>query len=256
MSARPQDVWYPPQAETTQDKDEQPVCTHCNVNDPHDNGVGCCTSRSSSNGETDYAPCAVWCNSSCNTVCDSVQAYCSKGRQLITSHGTVGAYPPPACMAKDQFIFRNWTAEYWNGLIDQLDTAEQMGETKPQGTGPVATPAAPDPCNDTHIPNSLVTAEKYNQVVAKLNRFNLNIATVNVGDVIRGAHAVALHEGHASATFNTDVCDVCNVSGQTSPKCDCWCGCACSCPCGCDCPCSCDCSCSCSCDCSCSCSRG
>lgn len=249
MAARDQSYWYPPQAETTQNKDDQPICTHCNVNDPHSN-EGCCLGTASKNGETDYEECAVYCNQPCNTVCVTVQAYCSIGRQLITSHQTVGAYPPPPCMVKDEFIFRNWTAKYWNGLIDQIDTAEMMGETKCQEVGPAATYAAPDPCNNTHVPNSLVTAEKYNQVVAKLNRFNLNLATVNVGDVIRGTHAQALHNGHADATFNTDVCDVCNTEGQNSPKCDCDCDCPCGCPCGCTCPCSC------SCDCSCSCSRG
>lgn len=133
-----------------------------------------------------------------------------------------------------------------------MDTAETMGKTECQEFSVGMTYAAPDPCNNTHIPNSLVVAKKYNEVATKINRFHQNVATVvghadnDIGDVIRGAHAAALVNSYNAATFNPTVCDVCNVSMENYPNCDCNCPCPCSCNCGCACPCSCSCGCSCS----------
>lgn len=60
-------------------------------------------------------------------VCETKQAYCSIGRQRITSHGDINPHPAIACVAKDQEIRKNWTAAYWNALIDELGTAEKLG---------------------------------------------------------------------------------------------------------------------------------
>lgn len=230
MAAKSQGTCYPSQGLVTQDHTQQPVCTHCNAANPYSNA--------SCNNSTNYASCSSYCVSSCNTVCNTTQAYCSIGHELIQSHADVSTHPPIACTVRDELIFRNWTASYWNSLIDKLDTAEVMGKTQTHGAGPNATYAAPDPCNQiTHPANSLVTAEKYNQVATKINRFHRSIATVNVGDVIRGLHAAALVSDYNAATFNTNVCDVCNTSGQTNPTCNCNCPCACGCSCTCSCSC-------------------
>lgn len=235
MAVKPQANCYPSQGLVTQNKDAQPVCTGCNVNNPYSN--------SSCSGSNNYAACSSYCNSSCNTVCNTVQAYCSIGYQYIRNHGDVGAHPSIACVARDELIFRNWTAAYWNSLIDKLDTAEMVGKTKNQGWSVTAEVAVADPCNDAHPAGSLVTAGKYNQVATKINHFNQATPMVSVGDVIKGLHALALRTNYNNATFFTNVCDVCNTSGQTSPKCDCNC----PCPCNCSCPCSCSCNCGCGC---------
>lgn len=249
MAAKAQANCYPSQGLVTQNHTQKPVCTNCNAANPFV-GTDCCTSTAGTNSTTNPAACSSYCNSVCNTVCNTVQAYCSIGVQYIRSHGDVGAHPAISCTAKDEFIFRNWTATYWNSLIDKIDTAEQVGKTVKQGAGTTATRAAADPQNVTHVANSLVTAQKYNQQAQKISRFNVTVAQVNKDDVIRGAQAKALVDQYNNARFNTNVCDVCNASGQTNPTCNCDCPCACSCSCGCACTCS-----GCSCNCSCNCTR-
>lgn len=143
-------------------------------------------------------------------------------------------------------------------MIDKIDTAEQVGKTVKQGAGTTATRAAADPQNVTHVANSLVTAEKYNQQAQKINRFNVTVAQVNKDDVIRGAQAKALVDQYNNARFNTTVCDICNAGKQTNPTCNCDCPCVCSCSCGCACPCQCACACvcgGCTCNCTCNCTN-
>lgn len=263
MAAKNQTICYPSQAMQVPvgDHTSKPMCTKCNAKDPHSN-MSNCVSHFSKNSSTNYAPCSAYCNSSPNTVCAVKQSYCNIGKENIKNHADVGAHPSIACTAKDEFIFRNWTARYWNSLIDKLDTAEIVGLVNKQGS--VIDPAhvTADPQNMPHPAGSLVTGVKYNEVVKLLNNFQAGLGQVQgaaqvgceAATVIRGAHAAALVSGYNSAKFRGTVCDICNASRQTNPTCDCNCPCPCACNCGCDCPC--ECYCDCQCDCSCSCSRG
>lgn len=248
MAANSQTVCYPSQANANGQKpvpaDTKPMCTKCNAKNPHTK-KSCCTSRRGNNSTEMEDPCDKYCDSSCNTVCDTVQAYCSISHQLINSHSDVGAHPPIACTAKDEFIFKNWTKKYWDALSDKLDTAEIVGYTEKQGQTTELQHVAADPTNVPHPVGSLITAKIYNTLITKMNRFHRNIATVKgvsdngIGDVIRGAHALGLVSNYNAATFNDSVCDQCNAEGQTNPTCDCNCSCSCSCNCGCGCSCPC-----------------
>ena len=226
MPAKPQDWWRPAtggkEAGQCGNVNASPFCTNCNTNQ-----------SASSCKMSDPCP-------ACNTKCTSCQAYCQLGIQLIQNHGTVSDYVDPGCMVKDEFIFRNWTADYWNTLQDMLLTADKMGESSPHAGG-VSFPngrAVPDPENAPHPQGSLVTAAKYNDVAAALGIFSSNIDTVvKDDDVIRGAHALAISSAYKSAKFKTTVCDICNGGGYQHAACSCnsACNCYCSCSCGCSC---------------------
>lgn len=222
MPAKPQDWWRPAtggkEAGSCQNVNASPFCTKCNTNESQ-----------------------TWCYQSdpcpeCNTKCTSCQAYCQLGYQLIRNHGTVCDYKDPKCMAKDEFIFENWTADYWNtALQDMLLTADKMGEKQSQNAG-VSFPygrAQPDPKNETHIPNSLITADMYNDIVNALAKFSSSIPRVAKEDVIRGAHALALSTGYKAAVFKTSVCDICNGAGYQHAGCSCNSACNCYCSCSC-----------------------
>lgn len=250
MAAKSQTVCYPSQANAAGKPTpitRKPFCTKCNAENPHTK-PSCCTAYSNHTGPL-HDPCSAYCITDPNTVCKVSQAYCNIGHEKITSHSDVGAHPGIGCVAKDEFIFRNWTATYWNSLIDKLDTAEHMGYTQNQGPTAQGTHVTADPTNYPHPQGSLVTAKQYNFIANKLNRFNVNVGTVQgsaeVGcenaTVIRGAHAAALKNQYNNATFNPNVCDQCNTSSQTNPTCNCNCSCSCSCNCGCSCGCSCPC---------------
>ena len=260
MPARVQDHCYPTEGLQTQNAKYSPVCTVCNWTSAFT--VQNCNSYAE---QTFKSQCA-----SCNTVCQSrAQWYCYIDHEYIKDHETVGQYTE-ICHAKDEFIFRNWTADWWNDYQDDLLTADKMGMKQPHDKGVVYTErAAPDPCNDTHIPNSLVTAKKYNEHVDALAKFSVTINKVKgvsddgVGDVIRGAHALALKDGFNNAKFHNRVCDVCNTATQYTFRCTCNCTCSCQCSCskgdgssgrGCSKGCGCSCGCSCTCGCTCPCS--
>lgn len=213
------------------------LCTFCYASQS-------CTTCANRN--SDGNPCANYCNSGCNTRCDTAQTFCNLGVQTINNHTDVPNFPA-GCLVKDELIFRSWTATFWNTLRTQLTNASKLGLVKKQGTIPASTAAVADPCNDVHPANSLITAEKYNQVIAMLNFFNQNLPKVNQFDVIRASHALALQTGYNSGTFNKDVCDVCNVGNENRNSCNCSCACSCSCTCACSCSCACP-----GCDCSCS----
>lgn len=125
-------------------------------------------------------------------------------------------------MAKDEFIFREWTSEWWNDYQDDLLTADKMGKKVSQSAGvSFAARTTPDPTNVPHPANSLVTAQKYNEMVTALSKFSSTISKVKgaaeVGcenaDVIRASHAVALKTGYNNAKFKSTVCDICNGAG-------------------------------------------
>lgn len=247
MAQRTQTTFYPSTAPACLNIAASPFCKNCNT----DQSRNCCTSSAGDNMATNYHTCDAICNS-CQNDCNTVQNYCGAdlNMQLIIDHADTGQYPT-YCMVKDEFIFRNWTAERWNEIISNLQTAYALGRLQNHGTAPAMTDAAPDPKNETHIPNSLVTAEKYNQVAAAINGFvGTSLPTVAVGDVIRGTHAQLQKEHYEKAKFNTTVCDICNTSAQfTECPCTCDCDCACDCSCGCSCDCNCNCSCTCTCSC-------
>lgn len=258
MPARPQDTCYPSQALTTSDSRYPGVCTKCNWTNPET--VSNCKSLSA---QTPKTKCAT-----CNTVCQAQkQNYCTIGHENINTHATVGKYTE-ICHVKDEFIFRNWTAAWWNDYQDDLLTADKMGRHTPHNNGvSYSERAVADPCNNNHPANSLVTAKKYNEQKAALAKFGVTIPGVKgaaevgceAADVIRAAHALALKTGFNNAKFDSDVCDTCNTATQFTNKCTCNCSCSCSCVCPCSsvgsssgctgCGCSCGCYCPCFCPC-------
>lgn len=262
-TARPQQHCYPSQALPVQDSWKADICTNCNA-DAMFYYYNC---GSDGSEETNASPCAT-----CNTVCQaSKQAYCTIGHEYIEDHEDVGKYtskPPRQCEAKDEFIFRNWTAEWWNELQTSYLTADKMGKTVPHNNG-VSFPdgeAKPDPQNYPHPSGSLVTAKKYNDISNAVSKFRTSLAKVQgaaeVGcenaTVIKAAHAIALRTSYQAAKFKTNVCDCCNTKAQWSFHCGC--NCTCSCVCTCSCACSCgsprNCGCTCSCSSSCTCGTG
>lgn len=228
-TAKPQDWWRPAtggqQAGQCQNVNAKPFCTNCNTNQ----GAPSCR-------QVDPCP-------TCNTVCTGCQSYCQLGYQLIQNHGTVNEYRDPGCMQKDEFIFRNWTADYWNTLQRMLLTADVMGEKQSQNGGVSFPngPAAPDPNNETHIENSLITAKKYNDVAIALGKFSSSVSQVvgvsdnDIGDVIKGDHAKALSKAYKAAVFKNNVCDICNGGGYQHASCSCNSACQCYCSCYCSC---------------------
>lgn len=245
--------FYPSAAASCFNISSSPMCTRCNVAAPHDPGSGC-TSDYQRNTSGRGVSCSAYCNSSCNTICNSSQAYCSIGRQSITSHGDIGSAPQPGgSTATDQLIHKAWTAQYWNSLIDKLNAAEGLGRQSRQGSSGSATKVSADPTNSTHPSNSLITAEKYNQIRQKFAGFSASYPAVNAGDVIKSSHAEAMKTAFQRARFKTSVCDICNAGMQHAGSCGCNCSCSCDCNCGCSCPCDCSCDCSCDCNCGCSC---
>lgn len=206
------------------------------------------------NGSGDH-PCSDYCNSGCNTICDVAQTFCYNKVLTVIDHADVPAFPD-GCWVKDEFIFRNWTAKFWNDVTKYISDASELGvDTSQQdsaGTLPSFDQAVADRCNNAHPQGSLITATFYNQMCDLINFFNQNLQHVvgyfstpaDPGDVIRGAHAMALKDGYESMTFNSDVCDVCNAGNENRNKCNCSCVCSCSCACDCSCSCTCDCSCS------------
>jgi len=244
----PQTTFYPSNAPSCINIAAGGFCETCNTSQDHN----CCTSTGSTNGSTDVWGCGAVCNS-CQNVCNSCQAYCQIGLEGIIQHGDVPPFPN-MCVAQNEIIIKQWTAANWNQIIANLKQAWENGRLKPHGPFPgaqnVASDAATTGASTVHVANSLITAQRYNELVTIINGLGgLSINAVAVDDVIKAAHAQALQNGYNQSTFNGSVCDICNVSGAqiTSCPCSCNCSCACSCSCGCSCPCSCSCSCGCSC---------
>lgn len=243
-----QTTYYPSNAPSCVNIAAGGFCNACNTSQDHN----CCTSSGATNGSTNIYPCGSVCNS-CQNTCNSCQAYCQISRQTITQHGNVPPYPD-FCVQQNEIIIKNWTAVNWNKIIDNLKTAYTVGRKQPHGGPPtaqnVASDAATTGTSTIHVANSLVSAARYNEVVALINGLGgTQITAVAVGDVIKSAHAQAQKNGYNGSTFSTSVCDICNNTGAqiTNCPCSCNCSCACSCSCGCTCPCSCSCSCGCSC---------
>lgn len=238
----PQNTYYPPNAPPCVNIAAGGFCQTCNTSQDH----SCCTSTTSRNNSTNVYPCGTVCNS-CQNVCNSCQAYCQIGRQSTTSHGDVPPFPD-FCVQQNEIIIKNWTAANWNKIIDNLREAWTVGKKRPHGSFPavqkVASDAPTTGTSTTHVNNSLVKADRYNELVTIINGLGgTQINRVAVGDVIKAAHAQALKNGYNGSTFNPSVCDICNVTGAQITACPCACNCACpcSCSCGCGCPCSCSC---------------
>lgn len=246
---------YPTQGLTCGNANTTPVCTQCNTTGPHST-VSCCTSTTVNNSNnTNTAACSAWCVTECNSVCNAIQAYCNIGRETIVSHADVPNAPATGCLTQDQTIHLGWTAAYWNSLGQSLQAATQLGQTMehpnlPGAAQPQTVTARTDvPTGDTnasHLETSLITAARFNRLATAIRHFNRAAPTnVLAGAVIMGTHAAGIADNFNGATFNNNVCDVCNTAGQTQPTCSCNCPCPCSCACGCACPCSCSCPCPC-----------
>lgn len=197
------------------------------------------------NSSQSRANCAQYCSSTCdagyNTSCKSAQSFCRIASQLIEGHADVPAVASPSCYSKDEFIHKAWTAKYWNDLRERFKKASGLGLVQKQGNVPIASPAVKSDNSgaaNSHPQNSLITADKYNEVIRMMNAFNQSLPTVKKDDVIKAAHAIALVNGTANAKFNINVCDICNAGGQRVGGCGQPCACFCGCPCSCPCPCS------------------
>lgn len=218
---------------------ESQICSSC-YNDQDNPGPNDCKQ---SGGQ----PCSAVCNSGCNTICDSSQAFCSIGVQTVTSHADVPGFPWGQ-VNKDDFIYKFWTADNWNKLIQQVKAAAELGQKQNNGINGSAS---------TSIEvKQLITADVYNQVENLLESFdNASYATVNKNDLITAATSNNIKNSYETMKFKTSVCDICNVGNEhRTGDCNCNCNCSCNCSCSCTCPCSCSCNCSCPCGCSCPCS--
>lgn len=60
---------------------------HCNKCNTGQSYPGC------ANRNNGQQACSVYCNSGCNTVCNSAQGICKVHSQFIKNHADVGAYP-------------------------------------------------------------------------------------------------------------------------------------------------------------------
>lgn len=219
------------------------ICNNCYASESCTTGYYC----------RESAPdCMAYCNTDCNTVCNECQTFCELGVETVVDHADVHSWNElvslghsEGCFVKDQIIFRNWTAALWNGILMEITSNAgtkglECAHTQSSPNIPVISPgiANPDPCNDTHIGGSLITADKYNVMADTLSWMRVNVAHVKVGDVIRGLqHATEIMNKYNDMQFNTDVCDVCNAEIQNRNDCNCSCDCSCGCG-GCSCSCS------------------
>ena len=147
---------------------------------------------------------STYCGS-CNTSCNTSQAYCSIGYQLISSHGDVGSFSG-FNVSKDDIIFKKWTHEKWNQLQNKYKIAGSVGKTFSQGS-PSFTQV------DT---NDIITADLYNEFYTAAQNFNASsyISKVEKNNVIKESHSTALENSFSHSKFNSSVCDICNVGRQ------------------------------------------
>ena len=228
------------------------LCQKCNagLTSPQGtNGTNGSKSSTAATGKNNSYNCEAYCNTSCNTKhCQTSQAYCDIGHELIKNHGDVGSYDWDTINSND-IILNKWTSNYWNSLIGKIESAETVG--KKQSHGSAGTISA---CIGN---KEAVSAALYNQVNKKLCNFNVSYNEVNIDDLITKTIANAIKTAYNAATFGPTVCDVCNsTSSQAKKECICNCPTCSSCPTCSTCPsCSCNCSCNCSsCSCGCTCS--
>lgn len=83
--------------------------------------------------------------------------------QFIKDHADVGSYPGTT-VAVDDFIHEKWSADFWNSLIDKIETAEGVGRLSQQSSSGTSVTAG------IGYPHSQ-TASLYNQVRSKLTHF-------------------------------------------------------------------------------------
>lgn len=205
-----------------------------------------CTTCSDANSPQ---ACSAYCNTGCNTVCVAIQNFCSIGIESVYDHSDVGNQTFP-CLAENEIIIKQWTAIWWNSYLDRLDSiynipGNNSGEGAKQpnpGINRVRAVASPPPQTAAHPANSLITADKYNQIAGTLRNVNAAVDDVAQNDVIKHEIAEALQSGWENATWNSEVCDICNAAAnQNANNCNCSCNCTCPCSCPCLCPCSCPC---------------
>lgn len=231
--------YYPCKGSSSQ---AEKFCTSCNtVQNPTD----ACKSTSSKNGtENKYTECSSFCDTTvCNSSCNTAQTVCVKMGQYIKNHGDVGSYPIDT-VQPDDIIAEKWSIDFWNSLIDKLETAESVGFESPQGSAKkVAKP----------LKTAAITASFYNNIKTKIDGFTIDsgykYSEVAVNDLITATVANAIRTAYNHAKFDSSVCDACNSDQSIHAGCGCNCSCSCSCPCGCTCPCTCSCGCTCTCTC-------
>ena len=224
-------------------------CFKCNTGQNMGNGTNG-TNGSTSHGRKGscnaaQTNCSLYCNVAANNNCDSLaQTFCNLNVQYIKNHANVGAYPIDE-IQKDDIIYKKWTASKWNSLINKLNTAGSLGATRSQGGA--------GPSINTISDEDIITAKLYNDVEAKMAKFNTSYKTVTGGSngtVITATIANAMRNAYNEATFNSSVCDICNTTARQTPgSCSCNCPTCSTCPTCTTCPsCSCNCNCTCNCN--------
>jgi hypothetical protein len=192
-----------------------------------------CTSSSSKNTSGNSLSCSAYCNTGCNSTCNTAQTICVVHSQYIKDHSDVGAYPGKE-VNSDDFIYKHWTANYWNSLIKKLNDAEDIGyEVSQKSSGKVSV--------DKVNKDDVITAKFYNDIRNKLCNFNVSYDTVSQNQLITATIANAVKTAYENAKFNSNVCDACNTDQTSRGGCSCNCSCSCSCNCGCSCGPSCSC---------------
>lgn len=215
-------TYYPP----------SPTCDKCNTAQSF---AGCWAS-------VETQSCSAYCNTGCNCTCNSAnrQTICIAHSQYIKDHADVGQFLWGDKTDRDvqraiDFIHLKWNKDFWDRLIDQLNTAENIGKNSRQKTN------AGSYSVNKPIQGDAIGHEFYNNIRLKLKNFN-NIPNsyteVEKEELITAALANTLKQAFNNAQFHPNVCDICNANELAGSR-SCSCNCSCSCSCGCPCPCSC-----------------
>lgn len=227
-------TYYPP----CEDKHE--YCELCNKVQTHPSSCTSTTAKNTVDPEAAKRKCETYCDTGCNSECDEPQTVCLRGPEYIKDHPDVGSYTWGEVKPED-LIHEKWSADYWNGLIGQIEAAEGIGKNSPHGSAGSISASIGG--------TNLYTAKLYNEVNTKLCNFRVSYNRVNEEDLITATIANAIKTAYESARFKSTVCDNCDEDQSIKGGCNCNCSCPCSCNCGCSCPCSCNCGCSCGCTC-------
>lgn len=149
---------------------------------------------------------------SCQVTCKTSQAYCKINKE--NAYQVIGKFEWKNCVAQNEFIFKGWSASEWNRLQEWIRKAYNYnahGSNSP----PSMTPAS----SDSNSPDSLITAKKYNEIVAALKGLKAGSPQTvkgasggELGDIIRSYHATNLSTGAYEAKFVNENCDNCHAN--------------------------------------------
>ena len=115
--------YYPCKGSSSQAEN---FCTSCNT---EQNPSDACTSSESKNGVSNaYTECSSFCDTTvCNSSCNTAQTVCVTMGQYIKNHEDVGGYPIDDVKV-DDIIAEKWSIDFWDSLIDKLETTPILSE--------------------------------------------------------------------------------------------------------------------------------